>query len=411
MNGILQHPDLKAFAMGSPEWFAAQRAMIDSKPAVKRCYDLWYSMLLEDADSVPPEYRSYPAVEIGSGLSYLRERRPDIIASDITPGNVDLALDGRYLPFRDGSVRALLLTHVFHHIPDVASFLREAERVLVPGGVISMVDETHTPFACFFFSVFHPEPYNSRATEWSFPPGHTMLDSNQALSWMVFFRDRDRLRKIAPQLTLERWNYLPWFSYLLSGGVNLRSFIPRRLAPVFRTLDTAFKPLDSAFAIHWRLTVRKCDGPPGLRHARALSGSSARSAQPLAEEARHFHACLFHRKPDTLTVERYESAHHNLFPCDSPSPEITRIVELRLDAESIEFALRRHSPQRELSCQLTRKLQVISYLAESRAPYLNQFVNLETSRPRAWATLIAATLAAVWKRCKGEYLIRRHGLL
>jgi SAM-dependent methyltransferase len=198
MNGVLQHPNLKNFAMGSPEWFAAQRAMIDSKPAVKRCYDLWYRMLLEDADSVPPEYRAYPAVEIGSGLSYLRELRPDIIASDITPGNVDLALDGRSLPFRDGSIRALLLTHVFHHIPDVASFLREAERVLVPGGVISMVDETHTPFARFFFSVFHPEPYNDRADEWSFPAGHTMLDSNQALSWMVFFRDPDRLRKIAP---------------------------------------------------------------------------------------------------------------------------------------------------------------------------------------------------------------------
>jgi SAM-dependent methyltransferase len=399
MNGILQHLDLKAFALGSPEWFAAQRAMIDSKPAVKRCYDLWYSMLLEDADSVPPEYRAYPAVEIGSGLSYLRELRPEIIASDITPGNVDLALDGRCLPFRDGSIRALLLTHVFHHIPDVASFLREAERVLVPGGVISMVDETHTPFARFFFSVFHPEPYNDRAGEWSFPAGHTMLDSNQALSWMVFFRDRDRLRKIAPQLTLERWSYLPWLSYLLSGGVNLRSFIPRSLAQISRTLDAAVKPLDGACAIHWHLTVRKCDRPPGL--------SSAQSAQSLAEEARHLHACLFYRRPDTLTVERYESAHHHLFPSAPSSPAITRIVERRLDAEAIEFALRRRGGD----CQLTSKLQVVSYLAESRAPYLNQFVNLETSRPRAWATLIAATLTAVWKRWKGEYLIRRHGLL
>jgi SAM-dependent methyltransferase len=257
MNGVLQHPNLKNFAMGSPDWFAAQRAMIDSKPAVKRCYDLWYRLLLEDADSVPPEYRAYPAVEIGSGLSYLRELRPDIIASDITPGNVDLALDGRSLPFRDGSVRALLLTHVFHHIPDVGDFLREAERVLVPGGVISMVDETHTPFARFFFSVFHPEPYNDRAGEWSFPAGHTMLDSNQALSWMVFFRDREQARKIAPGLELERWDYLPWLSYLLSGGVNLRSFIPRRLAPAFGAIDRMVTPVDGAFAIHWRLTVRK----------------------------------------------------------------------------------------------------------------------------------------------------------
>jgi SAM-dependent methyltransferase len=399
MNGVLQHPDLKAFAMGSPEWFAAQRAMIESKPAVKRCYDLWYSMLLEDADSVPPEYRSYPAVEIGSGLSYLRERRPNVIASDITPGNVDLALDGRYLPFRDNSIRALLLTHVFHHIPDVAGFLREAERVLVPGGVISMVDETHTPFARFFFSVFHPEPYNDRAAEWSFPAGHTMLDSNQALSWMVFFRDRARLRKIAPQLELERWNYLPWFSYLLSGGVNLRSFIPRSLAPAFRTLDTVLTPLDGTFAIHWRLAVRKCDRPTGL--------SSTQGTQPLAQEAQHFHSRLFHCDPDTLTIERYVSAHHQLFPNDAPSPAIAKIVKRRLDVEAIEFALRRRPNGREL----TRKLQIVSYLAESRAPYLRHFVNLRPSRLRAWAALATATLTAFWKRSKGEYLIRRHGLL
>ena len=295
--------------MGSPEWFAAQRAMIDSKPAVKRCYDLWYRMLLEDADSVPPEYRAYPAVEIGSGLSYLRELRPEIIASDITPGNVDLALDGRCLPFRDGSVRALLLTHVFHHIPDVASFLREAERVLVPGGVVSMVDETHTPFARFFFSVFHPEPYNDRATEWSFPAGHTMLDSNQALSWMVFFRDRDRLRKIAPQLTLERWSYLPWFSYLLSGGVNLRSFIPRRLAPASRSLDRALTPLDGAFAIHWRLTVRKA------RFARW----TGQEAYP-TEEARHFHACSLPPPPGHPHRRTLRSRAPHLFPDDTPSP-------------------------------------------------------------------------------------------
>jgi SAM-dependent methyltransferase len=263
MNGNtlpLQHQNLKGLEIGSPAWFQAQRGMIDSKPAVKRCYDLWYSMLLEDADSVPAPYAAYPIVELGAGSSFIRERRPGIITSDVTTANVDLALDGRLLPFRSNSIRALLLTHVFHHIPDVASFLREAVRVLVPGGVISMVDETHTPFARFFFSVFHPEPYKDRAPDWSFPPGHTMLDSNQALAWMVFFRDRERLAQLAPQLTLERWNYLPWLSYLLSGGVNLRSFVPRSLAPAVIALDRALKPLDGAFAVHWRLTVRKSRG-------------------------------------------------------------------------------------------------------------------------------------------------------
>lgn len=269
IGGVLQHPLLNGLEIGSSQWFTAQRAMIDAKPCVKGCYDLWYRLLLDDADSAPAEYGDCPIIEIGSGSSYLRDARTDVITSDVTPGNVDLALDGRALPFRDNSVRALLLTHVFHHIPDVAEFLTEAERVLVPGGVVSMVDETHTPFARFFFSFFHPEPYNDRAPQWSFPAGHSMLDSNQALSWIVFFRDHGSFAKIAPALRLEQWNYLPWFSYLLSGGVNLRSFIPRWLAKLFRAFDRLLTPLDSAFAIHWRLTVRKCDRPPGLSSARS----------------------------------------------------------------------------------------------------------------------------------------------
>ena len=90
------------------------------------------------------------------------------------------------LPFPDSSVRAIFLTHVFHHIPDVGLFFEEASRVLVPGGVISMVDETHTPFAKFFFSKVHPEPYDDQAPGWTFTQSDSMLDSNQALTWIVF---------------------------------------------------------------------------------------------------------------------------------------------------------------------------------------------------------------------------------
>src|SRR5262245_56855779 len=140
MSCVFTHPDLKNLDMGTREWFAAQQAMIKTKPLVKRCYDLWYRELLEDAASV----RSGGAVvELGSGSSYIKELQPDVITSDTAPGVADMVIDGRCLPFPDSTVRAILLTHVFHHIPDVGQFFSEASRVLVPGGVISMVDETH----------------------------------------------------------------------------------------------------------------------------------------------------------------------------------------------------------------------------------------------------------------------------
>src|SRR6202034_1257229 len=101
------------------------RRLIDSKPLIRRCYELWYKLLLQDADSAPNRGQ---IIELGSGGSFLSELRPGILRSDVCTGDVDIVFDGRALPFRDNSVRALLLTHVFHHIPDVAAFLAEARR-------------------------------------------------------------------------------------------------------------------------------------------------------------------------------------------------------------------------------------------------------------------------------------------
>lgn len=255
-RNLITDERLRGIEMGSLPWFDAQRRMIRAKPLIRRCYDCWYRRLLADAASVS-NWENLTTVELGSGSSYIKELRPSIITSDIAPGVADMVIDGRELPFPDHSVGALLLTHVFHHIPDVRLFFQEAVRVLVPGGVISMVECSHTPFARFFFGRIHPEPYNDRAPEWSFPSQGRMLDSNQALSWMVFQRDREQFERLFPRLKIEQCAFLPWFSYLLSGGVNLKSVVPPFLAGAIAGLDTFLKPLDPGFAIHWHLTIRK----------------------------------------------------------------------------------------------------------------------------------------------------------
>jgi hypothetical protein len=127
----------------------------------------------------------------------------------------------------------------------------------------------------------------------------------------------------------------------------------------------------------------------------------------LAAEARYLHAALFARRADALTVERYCQAHRLLFAADPASPLLSRIVEQRLDAEAVEYALRRRRRGREL----TRKLQILSYLAEARSAYQDEFVNRTDRRGGAIPTLAGAALRSLWKRLKGELLVRRHGLL
>jgi len=129
--------------------------------------------------------------------------------------------------------------------------------------------------------------------------------------------------------------------------------------------------------------------------------------EDLAAEARFLHAALFARAVDPAIVERYVDAHRLLFTGEPTSPLVSRIVERRLDAEAIEYALRRRKAGREL----TRKLQILCYLAEARAAYQPEFFNRKERPSQAILALVAAALRSAWKLVKGEALVRRHGLL
>ncbi|HWD94234.1 MAG TPA: class I SAM-dependent methyltransferase [Verrucomicrobiae bacterium] len=254
MLGWLKEPSLKGLQPGTVEFFARQKALILDRPLMKRCYDDWYARLLADIASVPGPGA---LVELGSGGSYLKMLEPAVITSDVSSGIAEQVIDARQLPFPDASIRALLLTHVFHHIPDVEAFLREAERALVPGGVISMIDVAHTPFARFFFRNFHHEPYEDSQAEWRFAQGDSMMDSNQALTWMVFVRDRARFESRHPGLKIECLELMPWFTYFLSGGVTMRYMIPGFINPILHGIECLLTPAAPLFSLSWHIRVRK----------------------------------------------------------------------------------------------------------------------------------------------------------
>jgi SAM-dependent methyltransferase len=250
----LKERSLDNLQVGSREFFAAQKRLILSRPLLKWCYDAWYARLLNDARSVPSQGE---LLELGSGGSYLKDLEPLVITSDVVAGAADRVVDARALPFPDGSLKALFLTHVFHHIPDVAAFFREAQRTLVSDGVISMIEVAHTPFARFFFRKFHHEPYRDELEEWPFDQHDSMMDSNQALSWMVFVRDRDKFQTLFPGLIVEEFSFLPWLTYLLTGGVTGKCLVPNFLTPVMIVIEKLLRPLSPVFALHWHIRVRK----------------------------------------------------------------------------------------------------------------------------------------------------------
>ncbi|HTD33633.1 MAG TPA: hypothetical protein VK665_08245, partial [Candidatus Elarobacter sp.] len=144
-----------------------------------------------------------------------------------------------------------------HHIPDPSRFFAEAIRTLVPGGTISLIDVAHTPLARLLFGRFHPEGYDSAREGWTLDESAPLGGADQAMSWVLFRRDRALFEARFPALDVEVIELLPWFGYLLSGGLTRRNLVPGVLVPALVALDRATTLLNPAFALHWHIRIRK----------------------------------------------------------------------------------------------------------------------------------------------------------
>lgn len=139
---------------------------------------------------------------------------------------IDLVLDARLLPFAPASLRAIVMTNVFHHVPDVSAFLRAAAQCVRPGGAIVMIEPWVTTWSSFVYRRLHHEPFRPEATEWTFDGTGPLTSANGALPWIVFERDRTHFEHTFPAWRIKSIRTGMAFRYLLSGGMSLRALAP-----------------------------------------------------------------------------------------------------------------------------------------------------------------------------------------
>lgn len=229
---LLQHPLTRGLSVDDPRTTILRQRIIATKPFLRRLYAEWYGIIVGTLG----ERRR--VLELGSGAGFFKAICPFAITSEIlsTPG-VDLIADACALPFPDGSLDAIVMTDVFHHIPDVSRFLAEATRCVGPGGKLVMLEPWHTPWSAWIYSHFHPEPYEP-AAGWEIPAVGPLSGANGALPWIVFVRDRARFAREFPCWRIHRILPLMPLAYLLSGGVSLRSLAPGWLYRPLRALES-----------------------------------------------------------------------------------------------------------------------------------------------------------------------------
>ena len=222
LRRLLAHPLTASLSLDDPATTELRNQIIASKPFLRCIYDEWYSML---AKELPLGDES--VLELGSGAGYCERFIPGLITSEIFHcSRAKVVADGQHMPFADGSLRAVIMTDVLHHLPHAESFFAEAARCLRKDGKILMIEPWVTPWSRLVYTRLHHEPFRPEAEDWSFSSTGPLSGSNSAIPWIVFVRDRRRFESLFPQLSIEQIRPFMPFRYLVSGGVGLRSLMP-----------------------------------------------------------------------------------------------------------------------------------------------------------------------------------------
>jgi SAM-dependent methyltransferase len=201
------------------------RSVWQKKPALRMLYRDFHRQLLAGCGSGT-------ILEIGGGTAHIKEIRSDVISVDILPfPGLDMVADAHRLPFADGSLAALVMLDVLHHLERPVEFFKEAARVLRPNGRLAMIEPAMTPLARRFYERFHEEPVDMTADPFEIvevDPERDPFDANQAIPTLFFSTEaaRQRFEKAVPSFRVRNVDWLSLVAYPLSGGFQPWSLLP-----------------------------------------------------------------------------------------------------------------------------------------------------------------------------------------
>ena len=187
---------------------------------------------------------------------------PNLLVTDVVSGpDVEMVLDAQEMTqISDSSVKAIYGLNCFHHLERPRDFFKELNRVLKPGGGVVLIEPYYGLLARPFYRNLHKsEHFNPEQEKWEAASGMgVMSNANQALSYIVFVRDRAQFEQEFPELEIVKISPLQnYLRYLLSGGLNFRQLVPDSFEGAVRIVEKLLYPVSSATGLHYQVVLRK----------------------------------------------------------------------------------------------------------------------------------------------------------
>jgi hypothetical protein len=156
------------------------------------------------------------------------------------------------------------------------------------------------------------------------------------------------------------------------------------------------KRIDSWGAIHWHITVRRDDE----------KRESTRRCE-LYSEADYLHRCFFGEPADEMLLDRYARAHDRYGIEGGQDLWLMKMVMTHyLDAEAVEYVLW----LKNRNNLLTRKVEILHFLAECQPRHSTVFFNDKDKGLNAWLDIMRVLTDTLRYLVVGRKLVRRYGL-
>src|SRR6266496_4091799 len=221
----------------------------------------WYRELYRDQFKDFQNPAALSILEIGSGTSPLKQFLPNVVTSDVLDLDyLDLVFDCHEIDkldaIKDNTLDVITLTNVLHHLKSPIAFLNRAAGKLKPRGKLIATEPFFSILSTGIYKYLHHEAveFDAREPELSEVRG-PLASANQALPWMIFFRQRDWLQRLDKNYDMVGLSVRPFtaLSYMITGGISHKLPVPhflyRILFPVDLALSRWFPRLCASFFI------------------------------------------------------------------------------------------------------------------------------------------------------------------
>ncbi len=255
---LLREPSIENINVDGEDRFVSHSNMLARKPLLREVFNEFHHLF----HRLDEKYFSASGgkIELGAGVAPIRESYPDVLATDVILSPwLDQVIDAEDMDLDDGSVRAIYGQNCFHHFPHPDRFFSELDRVLAPGGGAILLEPYYGFFATFMYKrLFKTEGFDKESPSWETPMAGPMSGANQALSYIVFVRDKVRFEDKHPALEIVHQELCGnHFKYLFSGGLNFKQLIPGWMGLVVDFIQVVFSPLNRWTSLHHVIVIRK----------------------------------------------------------------------------------------------------------------------------------------------------------